>query len=71
MKLYAAQIEILLPADSEAEACDTLSEIFTHYLVYNDVFKDWQYLKIEKTSPLIEMTEEEAKGQFVEYRGAL
>lgn len=51
--LFKATIEILLEADSEAEACDTVSETMRPLLRGHggDAFLDWQYTRKALAGP--------------------
>lgn len=46
MKTYVATIQIEFEADSTAEACDTVSAIFTESLQSEGVINGWCYLKV-------------------------
>lgn len=62
---YVAKVQILIEADSEAEACDSISECLSGNLKYNGAILDWSYLPDSYEAP-VEVSNEKAEELFDE-----
>ena len=66
MKTYIAIVKLLIPADSEAEACDAISAMLSENLQQSNAIIDWAYVNSESPKPHkeIELSSYE-EGEFI------